>query len=178
MSQQVAKRYAQALYQQALSQKSLEKVDQDAALVWEAWNTSTELRAFFRSPIVRADKKQAVVEKLFAKKVGKGVYDFLQLLVEKGRENQLGDILGAYGKLRDDALGVVEAEARVAFPLGKAEEAQLQKTIEQMTGKEVRLAIKIDSAVIGGAVVKIGDKVYDGSVKSRLDALRKQLLSN
>ena len=178
MSQQVAKRYAQALYASALSKKQVEKADADAAVVWEALESSAELRSFFNSPVIRAQKKAAVVQKLFTHKIDKGVLDFLLLLVEKGRENLLPEVLKAYGALRDEQLGIVVAEAKVAFKLGKAEEAQLQKSLEKLTGKEVRLHMKLDPNVIGGAVVKIGDKVYDGSIKSKLDALRKQLLKN
>jgi F-type H+-transporting ATPase subunit delta len=77
--------------------------------------------------------------------------------------------------LRDRQLGVVEARARVARPLDAAGEQKLTAALEGLTGKRVRLQVQQDAALLGGVVVRVGDTVYDGSVRHQLESLREQL---
>ena len=171
----VARRYAQALYEEAEQAGTLERVDQDMQAVRESLEASRELERLFRSPIVSREKKEAVVQKLFTGHVEALIVRFMRLLIEKQREALLPTVIRAYTDLRDERRGIVEARVRTALPLGEAEEAALRQALEARTGKRVRLRTEVDESLLGGVVVRIGDRVIDGSARHQLQQLRERL---
>lgn len=175
INQTVARRYAQALYEEAVQERRVERIDEDMALIREALETSRELVVFFESPVISRQKKQDVVKALFADRVQQVTLNFLHLLVEKKREDLFPEVVLAYRALRDEQLGIVEARARVAFPLTAEEQAQLVKALEHRVGTRIRLTVEHDASLVGGLVVRIGDVVFDGSVRHQLATLRERL---
>ena len=173
----VARRYARALYEEAAERGIMPRVDDDADLVRETLRNSRELTNLFHSPVVNREKKQAVVHKLFAERVSPLMRDFLKLLVEKGREELVPEAIEAYRTLRDEELKIIEVKARSAIALGPEEEADLKAALERMTGQTVRLQVAVDPSLLGGVVVRVGDTVYDGSVRNQLGRLRETLES-
>ncbi len=171
----VARRYAQALTEEAQQAGTLDAVDADVALLAETLRDSRELRLALTSPVVPHEKKLAVLESLFADKVSDLALRFLRLLVEKERDGQIPEILDAYRLLRDERTGTVEAKVRTATPLSPDEADRLKSALETRAGATVRMQIDVDPALIGGLVVRVGDVVYDRSVKHQLDSLRGQL---
>ena len=153
----------------------VDRIDEDMQSVQESLDASRELDLFFRSPIVGREKKKAVIVKLFDGKVDPLIVRLMQLLVEKGREDILPAVIRQYSALRDERLGIVEARVRTAMPMEFDETEDLRKALEAKTGKKVRLRIEVEPELIGGAVVRIGDRVYDGSVQHQLESLRDQL---
>jgi F-type H+-transporting ATPase subunit delta len=175
MTPPVARRYAKALLEEARTAGALDAVDADLALVGETVAESRDLQLVLGSPVVAPDKKRRVVEALFAGKIGTHVQRFVGFLFDKGREDLLGGVAEAYRTLRDAEQGVAEAQVRVPAALDAAEEARLKDALEARTGMKLRLRVTVDPALIGGLVVRIGDTVYDGSVRYRLEALRDRL---
>ena len=175
MSTPVARRYALALYQEAQEKSATDRIDEDLDVLRDTLDGSQELVSFFESPIIPRDKKEAVIQRLFEGKLSALTLSFLRLLVEKEREDLLLAIVTAYGDLRDERLGIVEAHVRTAQPLAYEETETLRKRLEAREGKQVRLKIDVDPSLIGGLVVRIGDQVYDRSVRHQLKTLRGQL---
>lgn len=175
MSLTVARRYAQALYQDALQKKCVERVDEDILMINESIAGSPELDRFFHDPILTADKKSKVVDALFADTVHATTLSLLQLLVSKGRESLFSQVASSYKAMRDKQLGIVEAEVRVALPLNVADEKKVVEGIEAMTGKKVRLNATVDPQILGGLIIRVGDTVYDRSVLHQLNTLRGRL---
>lgn len=171
----VARRYAQALTQEAQSTGQLDAVDSDVSMLTETLAESGELRRLLGSPIVARDKKAAVLTRLFKDKVSDVTMRFVDLLVSKAREGDLADVLDAYRQLRDERTGTVEATVRTAKPLAPEQISDLQTALEARSGSTVRMRYEIDPSLIGGLVVRLGDVVYDQSVKHQLDTLRGQL---
>ncbi len=171
----VARRYAGALYEEAVRDQQVEKVDADIELIRESLDGSRDLVNFFGSPVISREKKGAVVKALFADRVQPTTLRFLDLLVSKRREGIFPTVVQAYRELRDDQLGIVPAHARVALPLSEAEEKSLAQTLEKLSGKRVRLTVSQDADLLGGVVVRVGDIVYDGSVRNQLANLRERL---
>ena len=171
----VARRYAQALTEEAQQGGSLDAVDADVALLTESLDGSRELRTALTSPVVSHAKKEAVLGRLFGDRVSDLTLRFLRLLVAKQRDGQIPAILDAYRQLRDDRTGTVEATVRTAKPLSAAEADRLKGALEARAGKTVRMRIDVDPALVGGLVVRVGDVVYDRSVKHQLETLRGQL---
>lgn len=171
----IALRYARALYEEASTRSRVREVDEDVEMLRESLDAAPQIGRLLRTPVVSAEKKSRVLEQLFKSRLQPLTFRFLNLLVDKEREEILPEILAAYRRLRDEQEGVVEASATVAMPFTDGSMAALQKAVEDMTGRRVRLSVRHDPALLGGIVVRIGDTVYDGSVSHQLQTLREQL---
>lgn len=170
-----ARRYAQALLQEAERTGNVEQVDQDVDLIRTSLDDSRELVLVFESPVISREKKEAIVSALFKDRLQPVTLHFLELLIEKKREDLFPAVVRAYSALRDKQLGIVEARVRSAALLADAERERLETALEEKTGQNVRLQVDVDSSLIGGLVVRIGDTVYDSSVRHQLSMLREQL---
>ncbi|MCX6134662.1 MAG: ATP synthase F1 subunit delta [Ignavibacteriales bacterium] len=168
----VARRYAEAALELAEEQKQGERVADDLEVVWKAIRESREFLALLKSPVISKEKKRAVLSAVFKSRISALSFDFLNMIVEKGREDVLGDIIGEYFKLRDDRLGIVTLEVRAATELSKSQQQSIVKRFEEITQKKVRVAFSIDAQLKGGFVARVGDTVYDGSVQRQLELLR------
>ncbi len=175
MSLTVARRYARALYEDAAQKKCVDQVDEDIAMIQGSLEGSSELKRLFQDPIISGDKKEKVVEALFTGRVQATTLAFLKLLIQKGREMLFLDVAQAYQALRDGQRGIVEAHVRTALAMSDTEEKKIAAGIEAMTGSKVRLVTHVDSTLLGGLVIRVGDTVYDGSVRHQLSTLHNQL---
>lgn len=171
----VARRYAQALTQEAQQNESLAEVDADVALVDETLANSRDLRTMLTSPIVPRAKKATILRRLFEGRVSPLTSGFLRLLVEKERDDVIPEILDAYRELRDERSGTVEATVQTATPLSPAEAERLKSALEARVGSTIRMRVLLEPSLIGGLVVRVGDVVYDRSVRHQLQTLRGQL---
>ena len=171
----VARRYAQALYQEAEAQGQVDAIDDGVGQLKELFETSRELRVLFESPIYSAEQKGNVVEKLFSDRMPALLTRFVRLLLDNQREALFPAVVKAYRALRDEQLGVVEAHVKTAAPLGAVEMRRLEVTLGKKTGKQVRIRQSVVPELIGGLVVRLGDTVYDGSVRHQLEQMRERL---
>jgi len=133
-----------------------------------------EFVAFLKSPIISRDRKRAVLSELFKTKLSGFTFNFLNLLVEKGREELVGDIAEEFFKLRDDRQGLVTLDVRSAVGMDQDQQKMIVKRFESLTGKKVRAAFSIERELKGGFVARIGDTVYDGSLLRQLELLRER----
>lgn len=171
----IARRYAQALNEQAAHDGVLEQVDADIDLISNSLVGSRELINFFSSPIISREKKAAVVGSLFKESLQPVTMNFLELLVSKRRESLFPTIAASFRELRDDQLGTKPVSVRTAYDLSDEDQAALKASLEKLTGSKVRMTTSVDSSIIGGVVIRIGDMVYDGSVTNQLATLRERL---
>lgn len=170
----IARRYALALYEEAERQNLLDKVDEDIEMLRASFETSRQLVLLFESPIIPREKKAAIIQQLFADRIHPITLRFLRLLIEKEREDIFPSVVLAFRKHHDSQLGITEARAKVPLPLRPEEEKRLIEALERITGKRIRLQVEQDPEMIGGVVVRVGDTVYDGSVRNQLASLREQ----
>jgi F-type H+-transporting ATPase subunit delta len=176
MSQRtVTRRYAAALYEEADATGVLEAVDEDVLMLRRSMESNRPLSRVFESPVIPPEKKEAVLQELLDDRVETLTLQFLRLLIRKDRETLTKVILDRYQSLRDEQRGIVDAEATVARPLTDEDRAALVETLEEKMDKEVRLTVKENPDLIGGLVVRVGDRVFDASVRSQLTALRDRL---
>jgi F-type H+-transporting ATPase subunit delta len=139
---------------------------------------STELRTVLLSPAVPASKKRAVVEALSAGAgINRLIRNFLFILVDRRRAGLLEELADAFEMAIDERLGLVRAQVTSALPLKDRQQTELQQSLSQLAGKQVRCEFKVDPALIGGVVARIGSTVYDGSVRTQIDSLRDRLVS-
>lgn len=173
------RRYARALLDLAIEQNQLEKIERELADLGTMWRESRELRHVFENPAYGADQRKRIVLSL-AERTGLSplVRNTLLLLSDRRRTRFLGDIIDAYQELAEERAGRVRAEVTTATSMPESYYAELQKQLEAVTGRKVVLVKKQDPTLIAGVVTRVGDKVFDGSLKNRLAELREQLLSD
>jgi F-type H+-transporting ATPase subunit delta len=176
MSQRtVARRYAGALYEEAQETGVLEEVDDNVLMLRETLESNGELARFFESPVIPQEKKDDVVRELLSDRVEDLTLRFLRLLVQKDRETMTKPILDQYQALRDEQRGIVDAHVAVARPLADEDREAVTEALEEKTGKSIRLHVEEDEDLIGGIVIRIGDRVFDASVRNKLTNLHNQL---
>jgi F-type H+-transporting ATPase subunit delta len=176
MSQRtVTRRYATALYEEADASGVLEAVDEDVLMLRNSIESNRALSRFFESPVIPQEKKDTILQELLEDRVEALTVNFLRLLVEKDRETLTKEILDQYQSLRDEHRGIVDATVRVAQPLADNDRELLVEALEEKTGKDIRLHVEEEPDLIGGLVIRIDDRVFDGSVRNQLNALHDRL---
>ncbi len=173
----VARRYAQALLELGMEQNNLDKLVEDVSAVASAWDTSPELRNALENPLVPHDAKKAVMGEL-ADQIGATptTRHALLLLVDRRRTKTLPYLARTLRELADARKGVVRAEVTTAAPLGDSYYARLQVQLEKLTGKRVVVDRRTDPALIAGVVTRIGDRIFDGSLRTRLQSMRDAMM--
>jgi F-type H+-transporting ATPase subunit delta len=169
--------YANALADIVLAQGAAEPAQKQLRDFAGAYAESLELRNFLASPGIPRASKHRVIEKLVARLgASKIIRNFLLVIVDNRRTVLLPEILASFEEVIRRRLGIAEAEVRSATELSATQKSELAQTIGQMTGKRVETKYIIDGHLLGGAVIRIGDTIYDGSVRGRLNALRAKLV--
>jgi F-type H+-transporting ATPase subunit delta len=170
----VARRYAEAALELAEEQKKGERIAGDLELVAKAIRESREFLALLKSPVLTKEKKRTVISAVFKSRLSSFSLGFLNLVLDKGREDLLGDIIQEFFRLRDERLGIAVLEVRAATELTKTQQQAIVKRFEEITRKKVRASFSIDKDLKGGFVARVGDTVYDGSVQRQLQLLRER----
>jgi F-type H+-transporting ATPase subunit delta len=139
---------------------------------------SSELRRVWENPAIPVEQKQQVLD-VIAKRDGisKQVRNLVAVLIDHRRTHFLEPIIEQLGKELDARLGFAEAEITSARALGDAEKREFESQVAKLTGKKVRAQYGEDASLLGGAVVRVGSTIYDGSVKGQLERLREAISS-
>ncbi len=176
LSNQLATTYGQAVFELACAKDMLDQVEQQLLLVEDTLSKQADLAALLYHPRVPGKAKKDTIIKVFGDELTDFVRHFLLLLVDKRREMALSAIIRQYVVLANKARNIVEAEVITALPLSQAEKAALSQKLTKVTGRTVILKPAIDPSIIGGVIVKIGDKLIDGSISRQLKALEQVLV--
>jgi F-type H+-transporting ATPase subunit delta len=172
----LARRYASALADIALAQNSADRAKADLAAFIDALHSSVDLRNFLESPAVGRDAKQKVLEEVGARmNLESAVRNFIFLIVDHRRTEALPDMQQAFQEELNTRLGICEAEVTSARVLSAEQREQLTAALERRTGKKIEARFEQDQSLLGGAIVRVGSVVYDGSVREQLARLREQL---
>ena len=174
----LARRYARALLELASEQKQVERVGKDLSDLAGMWKASAELRELFGNPQFSLAARKGVLSELLTRAaVSPLVKNAALYLTDNNRIAALPEIARAFTEQAERAQGTVRAEVTSAAPLAETYYAQLQKALEQATGKKVTIEKKTDASLIAGVVTRVGDQVFDGSVRTRLSDLKDSLKS-
>jgi F-type H+-transporting ATPase subunit delta len=173
----VAGRYASALYDLASEQRAAESVAASLAEFRKLINENQDLQRLVRSPVFSAEEQVRALDAILAKANISGVAaNFIRLVAAKRRLFVLPDMIEAYHRLFDNARGVARAEVTVARPLKDEYRAALNHVLKGVTGgKTVELNIKVDPSIIDGMIVKLGSRMVDASVKTKLNSIRTRM---
>ncbi|MEY4581400.1 MAG: hypothetical protein RL701_6103 [Pseudomonadota bacterium] len=172
----LGRRYATALLSLATQAGTVDKVGQDLRDFAAAFAESRELRNVFENPGVPVDARRKVLRDIAAASgMDATLLNGLLLVSDRRRLAWVSDIADAFTELAEARSGRVRAEVISAVELPEAYFTELQKTLERVTGKQVSVAKRVDPSLLGGVVTRIGDQVFDGSLKHQLKELTHEL---
>ena len=176
ISSDLAKRYARAFFDIAVEERKIEDYGRELASFSTMVLQNKDLQEFLGNPIFELKAKKSVVEELLALvKMSDRTANFVRLLVDKQRIGMLAEVENAFKELMDKTLKKVRVSVRTAYPLSAELEQALKQRVAEMTGKGVEMTVEDDTSLIGGLVVRVGDTLYDGSIKAQLGNIRKLL---
>jgi F-type H+-transporting ATPase subunit delta len=172
----VARRYATPLFELAQEKGQIDQVESELDLVVASIGGNSRLQAVINDVLISAEVKQNLFRQIFAGKVLPLMLNFLLVVARKRREAHLPEIRDVFVDLANQARGLVEVEVRSAVPLEEATVGRLEKSLVSRLGKRVRFSTQVVPDLIGGLVVRVGDQLMDGSVKTRLHRMKERLV--
>ena len=173
----VARRYGKSLLSLSKDQNAVDVVEQDMRALIQAAKENRELSVILASPVVRPEKKEAIVRSVFSG-ANELTVSFLALLAKKGRAGLIADMAEAFVSLVREERGVVLAEVVTAVPLDEARRAEINALIGKVHEGGVELSETVDPHLIGGFKLRVGDRMIDASVFQSLRTMYRDLTNN
>jgi F-type H+-transporting ATPase subunit delta len=172
----LATRYARALLTSLGDDKRAERADEFLTVIRQTLDESADFRGLLYDPAVpRSTRKQVLRTLAEGASMPVQVANFMATVVDHNRITSLTSIAEVFHELREAAAGIVPAEITTAWPLTDDLKERTLRALEQITGRKIRLTATLDPGILGGAVTTVGSTVYDGSLKTQLDQLRRKM---
>ena len=174
----VSRRYANALFAVGAAKGEAEqaKYGEQLNAIGAVFETAPEAMTFFKNPSFSAEEKKAVLNKLLEKvSVDPMVRNFCDLLADRGRVSVLPAIASDYKGMMDAVSGVITGELITVGELSAERKSAIQANLEKQAGKKLELSFATDESILGGIVLKVGDKVMDASLKAQLQILKENI---
>lgn len=174
----VSNRFAKALLDLAVEQGKLEAVKEDMALVAKACVDSKDLLLLMKSPIINSSKKQSILKEIFAGKVDNMTMMFIDLMIEKKRENYIAEIAFSFANQYRKHKNIIKAVVKTAHGVDDTLRAKLLTMVKAQANGEIELVEEVDKDLIGGFILRVGDNQVDASVQSSLNRLKNTFSEN
>ncbi|MCL1631270.1 F0F1 ATP synthase subunit delta [Sporolactobacillus sp. CPB3-1] len=175
MSEIVANRYAQALFEVAEERDAVDVIESQLRIVAESLYEHKDLRRVLMHPQVSSNNKKELVNKLFENQAGVEVLNLLRLLIDRKREAIIEDVLEAYTRMANEKRGILDATITTAVALDDQEQQELADRLGTALGKKLSIHAYVDKAIIGGIQLRIGDRLYDGSIAGKLAGFKQEI---
>lgn len=172
----VARRYAQAFFAIAKGNNSIDKFELELKSIVDTINSNIELKKVINHQLVTPEEKKAIINAIFSEQISEITLNFINVIVDKYRATYIPAVYDEFVTYANQARNMTDAEVRTAAELSASDIENIKDNLAKVTGKIVRLKAKVDPDLIGGAVVRIGDKVIDGSLAGKLQKLKENLL--
>ncbi|MBO76369.1 MAG: hypothetical protein CME17_02970 [Gemmatimonadetes bacterium] len=173
----VARNYAETLFELASRNEGIQEYGEALRMVAGLLEDDSRFRTFVETPRIDDETKKDVIRKVFRDKAPKQVTNFVLITIDKRRQTLLREISEEYSLLLDDHLGREHVEVIVARPLDDTTASVVSERLSKMLGRQAIPHIRVKPEILGGLVVRTGDMIYDGSVRRRLEGLRRRLLT-
>lgn len=165
-----------ALLEVAEEKGGLEQIEKDLELVCGVITKHAELKKMFFHPGVTRDEKNALIKRIFGDSISGIMKNFLNVLLDRRREGVLWAIPEVYEKAINDKRGVSKVTVHAAIPITGERLVHLKRRLDKMVGRKVEIEVVKDPQILGGMVLRMGNKIVDGSVAGRLKDLKTRLL--
>ncbi len=171
-------RYAKSLYTLAEEKNLLQEVKNDFTLIQSVCKSNPDFVVMLKSPLVYADKKQKVIELIFGNKINSMTLELIRIMIRKGREPFLRDVAECFLSLYDQRNKITRGVLVTAEPISEAQFNAICKKVETALGTTFILEKNTDPNLIGGFVLEVGDRLFDGSISGKLRKLRHEFDKN
>jgi F-type H+-transporting ATPase subunit delta len=172
----IAERYALAMFELAQKQNAEDEINSDLAKVDATMNENAELVTFLQYPTVSPVDKKDVIDKVFANYISKNTLNLIKLLLDRNRLFLLPFISRYYTDILNKKRNIIIAQVITAIEIDEDTKNRVKEKLERLFNQNITIKSEIDTDIIAGMVVKIGDKTIDGSIKTKLENFRKQLV--
>ena len=169
---QVGRRYSKAIFEIAEEKNQVKEIYEMLNSAMVLYRTDKEFKNFILNPLIDNEQKKSVLNKIFGKDNSENL-NILLYILDKGRMNCIKYIVAEYLKIYYRKNRILDVKATFTKELTDEQKKKLIDKLSQKTGKEINLEIKIDKDILGGGIIKIGDKIIDGSIRRELDNWRK-----
>ena len=176
-AQQVALIYAKAFLGAVQKAGNADALVEELAALSDVLSQHPRLETVFGSALIEHEEKVKLLDRLFAARLSPLVLDFLKVISHHGRLDLVRAIQWEVAKLYDEQCGRVRVQLRTATPLDEALARNLSEALRKILGGEPKIESSVESALIGGVVLRVGDTVYDGSVARQLRQVREQMIN-
>ncbi|RYZ50605.1 MAG: ATP synthase F1 subunit delta [Sphingobacteriales bacterium] len=175
----LAARYAKSLLDMAVEQNQLESTLKDVEMLDQVGSQNREFVSMLRSPVIKGEKKNAILEALFGSRLNPLTKAFVTLLVSKGRERSLPEISSAFISQYKEMKNIRTVKLTTAVQLSRiAKDSIVSKVMGSLPQNQIDLKEEVDPELIGGFVLQMGDKLYDASIRRDLNDVRAQFTKN
>ena len=171
----VAKRYAKALFQLAQQKGLVAETETQLKLIVNVVEGNADFRAFLTAPNITLETKKQMLIQAFGAEVSQIVLNLVGILIERGREGEMAAVLAAYLQVAGEVLGRADAHVISSQPMTDIEQSKLAEKFGALLGKTIRVTNSVNPDLLGGLTVRIGDTLYDGSLRGKLERLDKSL---
>lgn len=177
MAKLISKTYGEAIFELAVSENRVDALSQEIQTVLKALEENPEFSEIMKHPKIIKEEKTGIVENVFKGRVSDELTGFIRLIVEKDRYGQLEEIMQYFLDEVKSLKGIGVAWVRSALPLREEQKKQVEaKLLETTSFREMEMHYQVDDTLIGGMVIRIGDRVADSSIRTKLSHLEQQLL--
>ncbi|MCB9196945.1 MAG: ATP synthase F1 subunit delta [Flavobacteriales bacterium] len=173
-----SKRYAKSLLTLALEQNNLDKVYADMKLLSQAVEDSKDLKSLLNNPIIKSDKKNSILSAIFGGKIEELSSKFIALVTNKGREILLPTIAKAFEDAYRDYKNISTVEVTSAVALSEEQKKRILAIAAKQGVANAEVIEKVDASLIGGFIMRMGDKQIDASISHRINTLKQELIKN
>lgn len=171
----VSERYAQALFSISQDQNLTEKIQDDLKLVTQTLSDYPEFRTLLAHPVISTKDKKEMFEKIFLDNISQYTKNIIMLLIDKKRDNLIPEVAELYREMYNNLHSRVVADVYTSIEVGENVLSLLRKKLEEYLDKEVEIDTHVDKSILGGVLVKIGDRVIDGTLKTKFENMAKSL---
>ncbi|MGZ5353478.1 MAG: ATP synthase F1 subunit delta [Actinomycetota bacterium] len=172
---ELARGYAEAMFQVAEAEGELEAVETQLYAFAKLLERDTRVREALIDPALPVENKRGLIADTLGERANPIAVNLLALLVEQGRARDIARIVQDLALVTAERRAHVLAEVRSAVPLDDGQRRRLAEALSTATGRQVEVKVVVDPTVVGGVVARVGDEIFDGSVKSRLDEAKQHL---
>jgi F-type H+-transporting ATPase subunit delta len=170
--------YAQSILELANEQKQAEAIGQELAALKQIIDQNPTIREVFTNPAISADERDQLLQRVFKNKIAPLLFNTLGVLNQHNRLGLISQIAQAYEDLLEKQLGKVEVDLTVAQKLDQNQLDEAKRRISEALGRDAIVHLYVDDGIIGGMIMRVGDKLIDSSVRYQLAAMKKQLLES
>ncbi len=172
----VARRYAQAFFAIAQEKDLVDKLEEELKTVVETIEENRELKLVVYHQLISPEEKKAIMEKVFSQEISEITVNFLGIVIDKYRAPYIPAIYEEFVTYANESRNMADAQVKTSSKLSDDDLEMIKGKLAAVTGKTIRLQPEVDPGLIGGVVVRIGDKIIDGSIAGRLAKLKETLL--